>query len=198
MKTYIITDTHFNHERIKEMGAGRPDDYEQRLWDSIALLDEGDTLIHLGDICIGADERVHALIKNLRCKKILVRGNHDNKSYSWYLSHGWDFVCEEIVMRVRKKMILFTHAPVGVLPGLYANVHGHLHGDGERRILTMIDNDHRRDEAEAVGYQLSYHYDAAPDIRGYRPISLDEVMNTLERRADMTKPLEPGKEYKPR
>jgi calcineurin-like phosphoesterase family protein len=60
-----------------------------------------DTVIHLGDICIGNDQEVHdQLFSAGGCfgfkKTILVRGKHDKKSLNWYNEHGWDFVCDQI------------------------------------------------------------------------------------------------------
>lgn len=50
MKIFITADTHFNHEAIKEY-CGRPDNYENLIWNSFNNLSGNHTLIHLGDIC---------------------------------------------------------------------------------------------------------------------------------------------------
>lgn len=129
-KIWVITDTHFNHEKIKQWG--RPDDYETQIAKSLNALTENDVLIHLGDICIGKDEEMHQkYIVPLKCKKWLMKGNHDNKSYTWYLEHGWDFVAENIEFIFQGKKIVFSHKP---LPdsSYDFNIHGHLHA-GEHR-----------------------------------------------------------------
>ena len=72
-------------------------------------------MMNLGDICIGKDEEWHLRLMDATSgfkRKILVRGNHDNKSYSWYYDHGWDFVCETMRMRFRGKEIVFSHMPI--------------------------------------------------------------------------------------
>jgi len=58
-KIWIISDTHFNHEKLKTMGNGRPDNYEELIMKGLKVIKSGDTIIHLGDFCIGKDEEWH-------------------------------------------------------------------------------------------------------------------------------------------
>lgn len=161
MKYWIITDTHFNHERMKEFG--RPDDFEEKIASSLKRLTEEDVLIHLGDVCIGKDEEVHnKYIIPIKSKKWLIAGNHDKKSYSWYLEHGWDFVSESVLFYFRGKKILFTHAPAP--DGNYdINIHGHLH-DGEHR----PEYDGKKHEKQKL---------IALEKMGYRCFSIEEILN---------------------
>jgi len=138
MKYMLTTDTHFNHDRIKEY-CGRPDNFEALIVKGWSILDPAKhTLIHLGDICIGKETEAHEkYIMPLKVKKILVKGNHDGKSVSWYLEHGWDWVCESMVFERGGKKILFSHEPK-VWDGYWdLNIHGHFHN-----------TNHRREEAE--------------------------------------------------
>lgn len=172
MTIYATSDTHFSHEKLKTMGAGRPDNYEELILAGIRKL-QGDILLHLGDISIGNDE------KNLKRfmeaahgfkKVILVRGNHDGKSYSWYMERGFSHVCEIMQMRLWGKEILFTHMPFkrsGYQPSPYyspvRHFHGHLHGNGNRHAAKEL-------------YDPEYHYDVAPDTHDYRPVNIEEVI----------------------
>jgi len=105
----------------------RPANYEELFIKNLSTLTEKDILIHLGDICIRKDEFIHeTIIKPLKCKKILVKGNHDHKSNSWYLRHSWDFVCEGFIDTLFGKKILFSHEPTFNV-GCHLNIHGHLH-----------------------------------------------------------------------
>lgn len=129
-KTYITSDTHFNHAKMLEFG--RPPDYEQRIVKGLSVIDSKDTLIHLGDICIGEDEMVHQkFIQPIPGRKILVVGNHDRKSYNWYLEHGWDFVCDMFYWKAFGKHILFSHTPKPKRSINFwdYNIHGHLHNN---------------------------------------------------------------------
>lgn len=127
MTYWITTDTHFGHEKMQEF-CGRPPDFDKRiskhLYGNVKL---GDVLIHLGDICIGKDDFWHtSQIAPLPAKKWLVRGNHDKKSDAWYLSHGWDMVCDEFQNNMFGYNIMFSHKPV-VYSGYDINLHGHFH-----------------------------------------------------------------------
>lgn len=126
MKYFLSTDTHFFHEKMYEY-CDRPVKFEFLIQKGWKNLDKDDILIHLGDICIGRDAKAHDMfIKPLVCKKWLIKGNHDRKSDSWYMSNGWDFVGNEILLRKFGKRILLTHRPA--LDGNYdINVHGHCH-----------------------------------------------------------------------
>ena len=54
MKFWVISDTHFNHDNLIEYCA-RPKDHGDRLKRALFTIPDTDTLIHLGDVCIGGD-----------------------------------------------------------------------------------------------------------------------------------------------
>lgn len=138
--TWLTTDPHFRHKRMIEL-CGRPQDFEKRIvkhWNQ--LVKPMDTIICLGDICMGDDKEVHErYIQKLPGFKILVRGNHDKKSDTWYESNGWAICCESMVINRYGYKILLSHRPVstkvmyGADIGLPAtdlftmNIHGHQH-----------------------------------------------------------------------
>lgn len=161
---YLTTDTHFNHDKIFEF-CNRPIDYERRLAKGFESLNSTDTLIHLGDICMGNDLAAHEkFIQPIRAKKILIRGNHDNKSDHWYLNNGWDFVCQTFSIVFQKVNILFSHYP-RIFDGYFdVNIHGHLHGHDDR------------DESEKKS-----HLSISLEKMGYRPISLRGLIDPITR-----------------
>lgn len=170
MKTWLISDTHFAHLKLEEWG-GRKGDWQDRLWKGLEALPEGDTLIHLGDICIGDDQEVHARLSRLACKRILVRGNHDKKSRTWYLEHGWDFVCDGLELIHNGHYLHLTHRPARPQGNSTWNIHGHTHG-----------NLHRSEEYYGF-YSPEYHIDISPELAGYLPISLDALLQKVKAKA---------------
>ena len=125
-RVWLITDTHFGHDKMIQY-CGRPDDFSSKILNNMfSMVNKDDLLIHLGDICIGQDTLWHERLAVINCKKILVRGNHDHKSDSWYMSHGWYFVCSSFVTRFEGKNILFSHAPLPISDN-DLNIHGHFH-----------------------------------------------------------------------
>lgn len=158
MKIFLITDTHLNHDKLVEFG--RPKDFQDRIKKGLKYLKDDAVLIHLGDVCIGNDAENNKFFTDLKCKKILVKGNHDNKSNSWYLSNGWDFVCDSFTMKFHGKRLLFTHIPVPDSEDFDFNIHGHLHGNNHREMV----------------YEFPGGIDMAPEIWGYQPIPLTKVI----------------------
>ena len=174
-KIWLITDTHFGHHKIIEL-CGRPEDYEEKLFASMAKIPKKDTLIHLGDICMGHDSTLHTnWIEPLDCNKILVKGNHDKKSSSWYLDHGWDFVVQSIVIRSLGHYIHLSHIPIPqehLLTNAY-NIHGHFHNNAERD--TQFKDNPRAGDNPKVHLRLAVEY------TNYQALTLDYVVEHPER-----------------
>lgn len=141
VKYFLTADTHFNHELMKE-SCGRPEGFEQLIVDGWKDLASDDILIHLGDVCIGNEAETHLkYIVPLKCKKILIRGNHDKRSGTWYMEHGWDWVCNSMTLERAGKKILFSHTPQ-VWDGYWAiNFHGHFHNCNRRRWEAELQKD---------------------------------------------------------
>jgi calcineurin-like phosphoesterase family protein len=177
MTYWIISDTHFNHTKLEEWG-GRSGDWQEQLYLGIVAIPEGDTLIHLGDICIGNDIEIHDKLFHpdkpgiglyetgaaCHLKNILVRGNHDKKSINWYLEHGWDFVCDGLELLYHGHYLHLTHRPARPQGNTTWNIHGHTHG-----------NLHRSEEY-CDYYSPQYHIDVSPEVVGYKPIRLNTLL----------------------
>lgn len=163
MNYWLISDTHFNHTKMEEWG-GRSGKWQEKLWEGLDPILSTDTLIHLGDICIGNDSEVHERLKGYAFRKILVRGNHDKASLQFY-NERWDFVCDAFVLETLGQRILFSHRPRHPDGDNYTvNIHGHTHG-----------NLHRAEEY--IGYYTKgYHIDMSPELRGYKPVRLDKLL----------------------
>lgn len=142
---YGISDSHFLHDNILKFTYGenkevlRPefssledmDNKMRSLWNHTVRPE--DLVIHIGDFVWtkGNSERIKEVIKSLNGRKILVRGNHDKKSYSWYLSNGIDFVNDRFSWDYNGKRVLFIHNPDHIDSGEYSRydivLHGHVH-----------------------------------------------------------------------
>lgn len=162
MKFYLTTDTHFNHDKIIEYG--RPRNYAELILQGIGTLPEDATLIHLGDICMGGDETAHRHLMLFAPKRrILVLGNHDKKSISWYYDHGWTFVCSQFRMKLYGHKILFKHIPAPPESYYTVQVHGHTHG-----------RDHHSHELPF--YDPTYHRELALENTNYQPVELERFL----------------------
>jgi calcineurin-like phosphoesterase family protein len=164
MIPYVVSDPHFKHLKIVEY-CGRPENHEKRIHTGYSQIKKEDCLICLGDLSMGHEEEVYQeYIKPLQCRKILVKGNHDSKSWSWYMEHGWDFVCDAFRLKYAGKIIMFSHIPQPWDGVWEINVHGHLHNLGNRdKYFKELKQWHRL---------------YAPELMQYHPIELGKFIQT--------------------
>lgn len=158
---WVIGDLHFNHAKLVENGI-RPRDYERQIiknWNTQVA--PTDTVIVLGDIAWKGNIDI---LKFLKGKKVLVKGNHDNKSYDYY-SKYFDFVCESFTIRYKGKIIVFSHKPLQNFEG-DVNIHAHLH-DSEKRIK------------EFIWCFDDRHYLVCLETQGYTVFSLNKILKSL-------------------
>ena len=164
---YLITDSHWGHDRCyKEWG--RPKGYEDLMIRNImATVTSEDILIHMGDLFFGNDAMwVGRLAAINPFKMWLIYGNHDKKSYTWYLTHGFDVVCESILLNIYGKRILLSHVPIQDFGQYDINVHGHFHD---------IDPIHH--EPELVAIKNKKHFLLAMEDTKYQPLSLRRIVD---------------------
>lgn len=132
VRYWLITDTHKGHTKLASESLAhkrRPanvDDLVERNWCN--LVKPQDIVIHLGDVAFGFVD-MKAWMDSLPGHKILVRGNHDPKSVSWYCRNGFDWACDGLVL----SGVYYTHKPSKYLPeGTTINIHGHYHNNVPR------------------------------------------------------------------
>ena len=166
----VTADLHLGHEALSDDGL-RPKGFSEKILTNLnRMINPGDILICLGDVCYGNDaewhERLSILFPYEYCRRWLVKGNHDTKSNVWYLSHGWDFVCESFTLEAFGKKILFSHMPQ---TGLYdLNVHGHFHDFGMEKV--------KEKEPELFAILTEKHKLISLEALHYEPIKLQRIV----------------------
>ena len=164
---WVITDTHLNHEAMISRSQ-RPKNFTTLIcknWKD--MVSNKDTVIHLGDV--SWDDKGMKRILRLPGKKILIRGNHDHRTWQEYMDMGWDFAAESITLKFDRLTVLFSHAPVWNHQASI-NIHGHFH-------------DLHREDFTHLYLPLSL------ESMGYMPIALDgEFIATLSSWARRHKP----------
>jgi len=158
---WITSDTHFGHDKMRE-SLYRSNYFEDKIMKRhSSLVKSNDVLIHLGDFCFGKNEHWHReFMMGIKGVKWLLRGNHDKKSISWYLDHGWDFVGDSMTIKMYGKIILFSHRPMADT-GFDLNIHGHLHN-----------GDHRMEEFSEI---LTQKHKLVKMEHDYKPVSLKSL-----------------------
>jgi calcineurin-like phosphoesterase family protein len=157
MDIYCISDSHFGHDNMVKW-ALRPKDFNERIWKGLQSLPDDCILIHLGDISMGSEALAHMKLQEFKFKKWLVRGNHDNRTITWYINNGWDFVADQIMIKTHGKNIILSHHPLPKVEGIHMNIHGHLHGSKSHPRPDFYDED--------------YHKEITPEVIGYNPAKL--------------------------
>jgi len=163
MSTYIISDTHFNHERVVEWrGFSSLEEMEDRIisnWNSNVT--DNDKVIHLGDFILGDPDRVNNILSRLHYKNLtLVLGNHDTRAkVNQYVMLGITVVgsLEKILCG---KKVLMTHYPVHFQQKerYDLNIHGHVHD-----LKTAISEDH-------------FYVNVTCESTNYTPILLKDIL----------------------
>ena len=178
-RIFIITDTHFGHANMIPY-CGRPENFSELILSNLSKdIKSGDVLIHLGDICIKNDEYWHEQfnLNTKGIKKILVKGNHDNKSDSWYLEHGWDFVCQTLSTKVFGLKVIFSHMPVP-LSDNDLNIHGHFHNMiNKQYVRTWEYADLNYKNRHSLENGTLNHINISVEESNYKPIMLTDVLN---------------------
>ena len=145
---YIIADTHFDNPDCKLIDPEwpSPQDYIAKLKKKIT---KNDTLIHLGDV--GNPE----YLKELKCYKVLIKGNHDKKEQEAVFDEGYTgplFIGERI---------LLSHAPIFNLERWCCNIHGHNHAAANKLYCTSNLN-HTNLAANVYNYEI---FDLGKEIK---------------------------------
>jgi len=171
MCIWIASDLHFLHHNIQTF-CSRPPDHNEKMFKNLMTIPEKDLLICLGDISIGKELEVYErFIKPLKCRKILVKGNHDRKTNNWYLTHGWDFVCYSFQDMYRGKSVIFSHFPLDATHYDF-NIHGHLHNNIYKwENLTK----------ENRSFINEKHLLFAMELTKYQPMKLDYVIDKADK-----------------
>lgn len=167
MKYWLTTDTHFGHAKLIQFG--RPEDFTDRLLAGLkGRVKEDDVVIHLGDFCVDKeDEHWHKkFFESLNgAKKILIKGNHEQRSNTFYMKMGWDMVCDSLTLKQFGYNILLKHIPTKHVDAYDVQIHGHTHGDGHR----MIDMEDY--------YDPEFHIELAMENTDYQPVVLDKFLH---------------------
>ena len=135
MSVYFTSDLHFGHKNIIKYCKRSIADVPQmdhlliENWNKDA--DENTITVVVGDFAFASEERQKQIMKQLKGRKILVRGNHDEHyPFAKYFDIGWDEVYADIWMtRLADGTIVgVTHDPAkAVMDRSLPWVVGHLH-----------------------------------------------------------------------
>lgn len=168
--TYLITDTHFSHTNIKKY-CSRPDGFEELIFAGIESLPDSCKLIHLGDVAMGKEpvrwlERYNSLTNKKKIQSVLIVGNHDKKTKSFYhryFDEVHDFLIVDNIL-LSHHGVDFTDTTNKHIPNI---VEGQIYGHFHNSPLSA------RELAWENAFQLSL------ERENYIPIPLEEIRRRI-------------------
>lgn len=167
--TFFISDLHVGHARALEFRPEFPslDDMHDMIienWNT--AVSAFDTVVVLGDVFFCNKTFATEFLNRLNGAKVLVKGNHDDKSDDWYKDVGFSRVRRGPVMSA-DGLAFFSHIPITwnkTMRKRVVNVHGHLHGQGKNGHRPLPDSQGR----------VSY-VDVSVEATNYTPVSSKEL-----------------------
>ena len=139
-KLFLTADHHFGHANIIK--------YENRPFMSVEEMDAAliknwnkvvskrDTVIVAGDVSFYNKESTTEIVGQLNGKKILVKGNHDQRNSQWWMDVGFDMVSDYPI--IYKEWFVIQHNPPtyinDAMPFFF--IYGHVHGTEMYKTIT--------------------------------------------------------------
>ena len=170
-KVWLISDNHFNHQKIIEY-CNRPFKTVEQMneemikkWNSVVK--EDDKIYHLGDFGFGSKEQIANIISKLNGRIFLILGNHDNHTPQWYRDAGVKEVYDHPI--IIKDFIVLSHAPQPFICDSrtpYVNFFGHVHDS------KMF---------ETYGPR---HFCACVERHNYKPVNIEEVIKYFQEKGE--------------
>ena len=159
---FVISDTHFGHNNCYKFY--NYDGTKMRPWDNAEEADEvmiqnwnslvkpNDRVYHLGDVVFNK-QKGELILPRLNGRKVLIKGNHDKFTASWYLKYF-----DDIRACYNRDNYLMTHIPVhNSCKGRFVrNLHGHIHAN------TVLPED-------------NWYKNCCVEVNNYAPISFEEI-----------------------
>lgn len=193
---YYISDMHFFHKNVTKEGNNfdnRPfnslaemHQYMKKKWNS--KITNGDTVYILGDIAMrGTNEELIALVAQLKGRKVLIKGNHDDVSdmrYKNIFEEIYDY--KEITDYVDQdayKLVL-SHYPILMWNGQHRgtiHLYGHTHNTYENEFyqecLRKLNMEMLMRSEKCYDIARAYNVGCMMPYMNYEPRTLKEILN---------------------
>jgi calcineurin-like phosphoesterase family protein len=167
--TWIISDTHFGHKNIIGF-CDRPRNHEDVMlsnWER--TVQDGDTILHLGDVAFGRRADIYnwaKILDDLPGRKFLIKGNHDHSSSIKIYRGIFDEILQPFVQEFSDVKFLFSHYPDEHISDEWdINIHGHVHNNPVDHIAGPIVNMDKLYENVSV------------EVINYTPIRLNSILS---------------------
>lgn len=171
---YFTADTHFYHSNVINLN-GRPfenlDDMHKtmiRNWN--AYVSDRDEIYILGDfIHKGTGLEANEVLKKLKGKKYLIRGNHDKYlNDEGFDPQAFEWIKDYYVLDYKKRKFVLFHYPILEWAGYFGDaihLYGHVHNSSK--------DPSQKDRLTILGDRA---YNVGVDVNHYFPISIETIL----------------------
>jgi len=178
---YFTADTHFFHSNVIRL-CKRPfhdlDDMTEKLifnWNNVVT--DKDEIYILGDFSFkGKANEVNDILKKLKGKKYLIKGNHDkyidDKDFDG--SH-FEWVKDYFELFYKDKQFMLFHYPILEWNGFFRDKAIHLYGHVHNSVITNINQKRRFDVLDG-----NRAFNVGVDMNNYAPVSADYIISLFE------------------
>lgn len=183
---YYISDLHIGHKNVIEFD-GRPFTDENEMLEALvanwnARVRDKDTVYILGDFIWGKESGWADVVRRFRGKKVLVRGNHDPKTFTPETAARFAGIYDYLEITDAPYKVVLCHYPllayVHDFSAKGVMVYGHVHNTAEKE---LVQNFRRqvwarleREENGPMGQLL--HAGCMEEYMGYTPRTLAEII----------------------
>lgn len=174
---YFIADTHFYHERVIEF-CDRPfrnvEEMNREIiknWNAVVKSPKDEVYI-LGDFVYKGDgEQANRILKQLRGKKYLIKGNHEKylNDKNFDDSH-FEWIKDYYSFKYNKRKFVLFHYPILEWDGYY------------RRSIHLYGHVHNKRTDYFNGILGINAVNVGADMIDYKPISIDEIVDIVNDR----------------
>lgn len=164
MKTFFISDTHFNHKRMVEWRHMNSVEEMNELiisnWNSVVQPD--DFVYHLGDVDVGnIKDYKNNIAPRLNGNILYIKGNHDSRKNLTRNTH--------LIMDVSGYEIELVHNPSARTGCTDYVIHGHIHNNEDSHPEMVTET--RKTHVRFFNVNLEFH--------DYKPVELQYILNIL-------------------
>ena len=169
---FYTADLHLFHKKILE--------YEKRPFASIedmhetiisrwnSKVGEDDEVYILGDLSFQDSKRTAAILRSLKGKKYLLRGNHDGVADSEKVQNELEWVKDYYTLEDSGYFVVLFHYPILAWDGSHRgsiHLHGHIHSTLANKGMDP-----------QIYQQIRNIYNVGVDVCNYEPVSLHELV----------------------
>ena len=182
---WFWSDLHLGHENMYKFIDF--DGHAVRQWDSMQeaeeymiqeynkLIKPEDTVYFLGDVSSRNDVADKFFARIIKCRRILIMGNHDNRlGVNFWLKHFDDIRgCYNLSQGGEKTNYFLSHVPVHPLSKarFKRNIHGHIHNS---KVLYNNKN-------QALNMEDPWYRNVSVEVIGYKPINFDDIVDETQK-----------------